>query len=584
MTINVAVVNVASDTFQNWINKFNNVASAANTVFLTTDLTSTGSITTGNAVVNGQLQASTLVGATFQGGTIGAPAVATFSSNVSVGNSTVNTQLGSALVNVGGSSLNATAVALGANVALTTTTLSIGNSTANHSANSILVSVANSTFGLNLSPSSLFSGNTVVNTTVVAVGANASLSSSSLALGNSTVNLFANSLTLTIGANLSITAATVQVGNSTANQVSNSIVVQLANSTATSRHGPGVVNVGANVWVNTTSVQVGANVQLGEDFLSIGNATINLFANSSAVLLSGNAISGRITIQQAGVVKGTQPVLNFIGGTGISVTAANDSVDGQVNVTITATGSATTNAAGSNTDIQFNDSGVTNGNDAFTFVKTTNTVAITGTGALTLGSNVVVNSSSLNVGNSTVSVFVNSSLLEVSNSTATANYSVAGMVVGTTIANGTVISLGANVVANATVVSIGNSSVNVQINSTALIGATLLLGGGNSFTAFVSGTTTGTTSQNVDTWSAGTYRAAKYLVTVKDNVSNAYQLTECYVLFDGTNALITEIVQMQSNGSMGTLAAGANSTVVSLQFTPVSANTTVKADRILIAQ
>src|SRR6185369_11999000 len=106
---------------------------------------------------------------------------------------------------------------------MTVAILSIGNSTANLFANSILFKVANSTGTANLQPTQLVIGGSTVNATAYVAGANVFLDTVKLSVGNSTVNLIANSL-----------------------------LVQLANSTTTSNLTSSQVSLGANVFLSTT--------------------------------------------------------------------------------------------------------------------------------------------------------------------------------------------------------------------------------------------------------------------------------------------------------------------------------------------
>ena len=109
---------------------------------------------------------------------------------------------------------------------------------------------------------------------------------------------------------------------------------------------------------------------------------------------------------------------------------------------------------------------------------------------------------------------------------------------------------------------------------------TLFVGVG-SITGF-SYTTTGTTAQNIDTYAVTTYRSAKYFYSGKDNATNAYQTGELIVIFDGTNALITEYAAIATNTSFLVWSAIANSTHTILQATPTSANTTIRIERIAL--
>jgi hypothetical protein len=99
---------------------------------------------------------------------------------------------------------NVNSFSVGANVTVTTSTLSIGNSTVNTVANSTTVTT-----------STLSIGNSTVNT----VANSTTVTTSALSIGNSTVNSVVNNTTLAIGnttVNVAITQNTLRIGNSTA--------------------------------------------------------------------------------------------------------------------------------------------------------------------------------------------------------------------------------------------------------------------------------------------------------------------------------------------------------------------------------
>lgn len=121
-----------------------------------------------------------------------------------------------------------------------------------------------------------------------------------------------------------------------------------------------------------------------------------------------------------------------------------------------------------------------------------------------------------------------------------------------------------------TALSVGNSTVNAVINSTTTIDNTLTF------------TTTGTASQTFDSFLIASYRTSKYIISVKDNVANNYLATEILVVFDGTNPQMTEYASLATNTIFGTFSSTSNSTAILMQFTPTSANTTIKFSKRMI--
>lgn len=100
--------------------------------------------------------------------------------------------------------------------------------------------------------------------------------------------------------------------------------------------------------------------------------------------------------------------------------------------------------AGANTQIQFNNSGVLGASANFAFDTAT---------------------SLLTIGNTTVNAIANSSLIKIANSTVSTNLSITGLVSGISLVNSTGLFVGANVVVNASTVFIGNSTANATHNS-----------------------------------------------------------------------------------------------------------------------
>jgi hypothetical protein len=87
-----ANVTTTSDTFQNWVDKTNILLDAYSTVIVTSAANSTGGVTTGNTFVNGFFSANTLIAVnSLRGGTVAGSGPLNITSNVSIGNSTVNT-------------------------------------------------------------------------------------------------------------------------------------------------------------------------------------------------------------------------------------------------------------------------------------------------------------------------------------------------------------------------------------------------------------------------------------------------------------------------------------------------------------
>jgi hypothetical protein len=93
--------------------------------------------------------------------------------------------------------------------------------------------------------------------------------------------------------------------------------------------------------------------------------------------------------------------------------------------------------------------------------------------------------------------------------------------------------------------------------------------------------TAGTSATTIDTFSATTYSAAKYIVQMKKG--NDIEVIEMLVAVNGTNDVyVTEYADVQSNGELGTTNAVYSAGNVLLQVTGAASGTDVKVHKIYI--
>jgi hypothetical protein len=92
--------------------------------------------------------------------------------------------------------------------------------------------------------------------------------------------------------------------------------------------------------------------------------------------------------------------------------------------------------------------------------------------------------------------------------------------------------------------------------------------------------TAGTSATTIDTWSATTYSAAKYIVQMKKGAD--IEVIEVLVAVTGENVYLTEYADVQSNGELGTTNAVYSAGNVLLQVTAAAADTAVKIHRTYI--
>lgn len=299
-----AGINISTDTMVTLLTRVNTIIDILSSNVVTANSSANGSVTSGNVHMTGFVAANNMSVATLSGGNNQSTAVLPITSNVSVGNSTVNVVITFDTLAVGNVLTNTTAVAVGANVVLGAGSLSLGNSTVN--------SV--------LTESSLSLGGSVVNSGTVALGSNVALTNTGLSVGNSTVNATVNSTVLSIGridvatinvagvsqnstflgvgANVYMNSTSHFVGNSTVNSVLSAAGLSVGTTTVNSSH-VSVANVSASV-----RAAVGANVVLDLTGLRVGNSTVN-----SVVLATGITV-GSFVGNSSGMYVGSNVVAN----------------------------------------------------------------------------------------------------------------------------------------------------------------------------------------------------------------------------------------------------------------------------------
>lgn len=304
----------------------------------------------------------------------------------------------------------------------------------------------------------------------------------------------------------------------------------------------------ANVIKIKRSSSTAAPASLSEGELAFSYLSDKLYiGNSSAVIPIGGAHSpGTLTANQALVANSTSGIdkvitanlsTQEIWANGAAGTAGYVLLTGGAgsNVYWVDPSTLATAVGGANTQIQFNDSGDLGADANFTFDKTTDkltvgnstvnvavtpttitlgTVAVNATAVfvgnstvnttiqagnialqgtqLTLGSNVLLNDSTLSIGNSTVNASLTATAFDIDGTIASGNATVTGFINATST-----ISVGNEVVANTTALLIGNSTVNAVLTSSSLDIDGTITSGNVSVTGFVNATSTVQVGANV---------------------------------------------------------------------------------------
>jgi len=318
MTINVANLDITTDTFGTWVSKTNTLAHLTTNHVVTVDGTATGNNSTGNGTVNGVFGSTTLFANTaLRGGNVSTACTLTISSNLSITNTATisgavthsNTVTTTGLTTLNGGMNTTTAnassaVNVGANTTVNTSTIKVGNSTVNTVITSTgidtdgTLAVLNTvSFSNTLTVTGLTALNGDVNTTTanasvaLNVGANVTVNTTSFEVGNSTVNTVITSTSFTTGnstVNTVITSTGIDTDGTLAvlNSASFSNTVTVTGLTALNG------NVNTPTANATTSVNVGANVTVNTSSIKIGNATVNAIVNSSTITIGNTTANG----------------------------------------------------------------------------------------------------------------------------------------------------------------------------------------------------------------------------------------------------------------------------------------------------
>jgi len=92
-------------------------------------------------------------------------------------------------------------------------------------------------------------------------------------------------------------------------------------------------------------------------------------------------------------------------------------------------------------------------------------------------------------------------------------------------------------------------------------------------------TTTGTSTQVIDSFSASTFRSASYFVQVKDIANSKYQIENITLLHDGSTSYISEYGVIYSDVSIATFSSTISTGIVQLSVTPSASSSTIKLIR-----
>lgn len=96
-------------------------------------------------------------------------------------------------------------------------------------------------------------------------------------------------------------------------------------------------------------------------------------------------------------------------------------------------------------------------------------------------------------------------------------------------------------------------------------------------------TTSGATSQQIDSFLIANFRGAEYTIQSSNTSTNSYHLAKLLVLHNGGTVLTTEYGTIYTNTNFASFTTSINSTAVSVNVTPTLTTTTVNIQRTLLS-
>ena len=522
------VVNVASDTWSNFISRFNQIINLVNTDVVTVSSNTAGDLTSGNGFVIGKFGANTIVANSIAGGSVSVPNTLAVISNTNFTGGQVNS--------------SANVYLSSANIYFNTAnSIVFDGNTYFYSSNGTSVmsqwlsndSVTSHTINVN---STTISGNVILNNALSVNGA-ASFANTVGIQGTTTVS---NTLTvvsngtfqnaLSVGAALTVTGSaqllstlTVSALTTLNSNVNVSGAAALANQ----------MTVIGNVALSNTLLVTGATTLsntlnvTGNSVFNIANVTtlnastanlINLNIPSTLTVNSNFTANSTVVIGPAFYVGTVSASSNGLTANTTYITIGNTSVNSQITPSTISSNTATfytVNVTGTLLGT-FNPSG--------NFIPTTNNVVVIGSS-----------------GNVFASMY------------------------STNIYTNTVISQSGTLTINANTSINGNVSINTTHYMTT---------GTSSFS--------GVSQVAIDTFPIATYRSAEYTLQFADSSSTSYHMTKVLAYHDGTTAYSAEYAQMYNNSSLATIVVDVTAGNLRLLVTPATSTTTVKFTRSLI--
>lgn len=254
---------------------------------------------------------------------------------------------------------------------------------------------------------------------------------------------------------------------------------------------------------------------------------------------------------------------------------------------------ALTTDANANYTIAVGNSQITGNFTANNFIAGNSTVNVSISGTTSTISVNVINSNNINLNTATISTSINVGTSSV-NTTAIVTTSA----IHTNISSNTVLigngAVNTNITASSIVIANSTSNLSITIPTVAQTSNGQYYLNANGTYSLVSTfvyspasnnqvTTSGLTTQVIDSFFMASFKAAEYLIYISDNNNSSnYYTTKFILTHNGAAAFSTEYGSFTTGASFGTLSSSANATSAILNFTPTSSSTFVKFTRVIV--
>ena len=239
----------------------------------------------------------------------------------------------------------------------------------------------------------------------------------------------------------------------------------MVNTAFFARHG---LNVQNQFQVNTSQATFGANIVVTNNMISIGNSIANAFINTTALFLGNTTTNVNISGTLLKVANSTgsanlDPLKLVIGICTVNASQLTIGANVSLSPGILFIGNSTANHVSNSILVQVaNSTGIANLQPTQLLIGTSFVNAT----FIGCGANVLFTTTVFAIGNTTANMTISSVLFAIANSTGQANLDPVKLVIGTSIVNSTAHAAGANVIVETTRVFVGNSTVNATVNST----------------------------------------------------------------------------------------------------------------------